>query len=125
MIKIITEEHDKTIVIKRWGDELILHNDTDYCGKLLHLKAGFEFSMHFHMLKNETWYVNEGEFGLHYIDTATAEEKYVLLTKGSIVDIPKGAPHQLTALTDGEIFECSQQHFDDDSYRVRQGDNQR
>lgn len=125
MIKIITEENDKNIVIKKWGCEVILHNDIDYCGKLIKVHAGHEFSMHFHMLKNETWYVNEGEFGLHYIDTETAEEKYVLLTKGAIIEIPKGSPHQLTALTDGEIFEFSQQHFDEDSYRVKQGDSQR
>jgi hypothetical protein len=31
-------------------------------------------------------------------------------------------PHQLTALSDGEIFEISTQHFDSDSYRVWKGD---
>jgi hypothetical protein len=31
-------------------------------------------------------------------------------------------PHQLEAITDGEIFEISTQHFDSDSYRVQKGD---
>jgi hypothetical protein len=30
-------------------------------------------------------------------------------------------PHQLHALTDGEIIEVSTQHFDYDSYRIKKG----
>jgi hypothetical protein len=31
----------------------------------------------------------------------------------------------LIALTDGEVFEVSTQHFDSDSYRVWKGDSQK
>jgi hypothetical protein len=44
-------------VEKSWGYELWIHNDSQYCGKLLvFTKAGNHFSMHYHMIKNETWY---------------------------------------------------------------------
>ena len=80
--------------------------------------------MHYHLIKDETWYVNEGEFIYRWIDTETAETKIVALNKGDVVRQRVGQPHQLEALTDGVIFEVSTQHFDEDSYRVWKGDSQ-
>jgi mannose-6-phosphate isomerase-like protein (cupin superfamily) len=107
-------------VEKKWGHELWIHNDNQYCGKLLvFTHSGNKFSMHYHMLKNETWYVQEGAFQFDWIDTESAERCYTQLQKGDVVYIEKGLPHQLTALTDNSIvFEVSTQHFDEDSYRI-------
>ena len=80
--------------------------------------------MHYHLIKDETWYVNEGEFIYRWIDTETAEVKIVALNKGDVVRQRVGQPHQLEALTDGVVFEVSTQHFDEDSYRVWKGDSQ-
>jgi mannose-6-phosphate isomerase-like protein (cupin superfamily) len=107
-------------VEKQWGHELWIHNDSQYCGKLLvFTNSGNKFSMHYHMLKNETWYVQEGAFQFDWIDTESAERCYTQLQKGDVVYIEKGLPHQLTALIDNSIvFEVSTEHFDDDSYRI-------
>ena len=107
-------------VEKQWGHELWIHNDKQYCGKLLvFTNSGNKFSMHYHMLKNETWYVQEGAFQFDWIDTETAERCYTQLQKGDVVYIEKGLPHQLTALIDNSIvFEVSTEHFDADSYRI-------
>jgi mannose-6-phosphate isomerase-like protein (cupin superfamily) len=107
-------------VEKQWGHELWIHNDKQYCGKLLvFTNSGNKFSMHYHMLKNETWYVQEGAFQFDWIDTESAERCYTQLQKGDVVYIEKGLPHQLTALVDNSIvFEVSTQHFDEDSYRI-------
>jgi len=107
-------------VEKQWGHELWIHNDNQYCGKLLvFTNSGNKFSMHYHMLKNETWYVQEGAFQFDWIDTETAERCYTQLQKGDVVYIEKGLPHQLTALIDNSIvFEVSTEHFDEDSYRI-------
>ena len=107
-------------VEKQWGYELWIHNDSQYCGKLLVFnKIGDKFSMHYHMLKNETWYVQKGEFQFDWIDTEAAERNYTQLQEGDVVYIDKGLPHQLTALTDNAtIMEVSTQHFDEDSYLV-------
>jgi mannose-6-phosphate isomerase-like protein (cupin superfamily) len=107
-------------VEKQWGYELWIHNDKQYCGKLLvFTNSGNKFSMHYHMLKNETWYVQEGAFQFDWIDTETAERCYTQLQKGDVVYIQKGLPHQLTALIDNSIvFEVSTEHFDADSYRI-------
>ena len=58
---------------KGWGQEIIITNNEKYCGKLLCFNQGSMFSMHYHMIKDETWFVNAGKFKLTYIDTATAQ----------------------------------------------------
>jgi len=56
-------------VIKNWGYELWIHNDQQYCGKLLVFpKEGSNFSMHYHMIKNETWLIQSGRFQFDWID---------------------------------------------------------
>ena len=111
-------------VEKGWGSELIWATTDKYCGKMLNFNDEAKFSMHFHMNKIETWYVSKGEFLLKYIDTQTAEHFEKKVGEGTIIEIGKGDPHQLFALTDGEIFEISTEHFDDDSYRIFKGDSQ-
>lgn len=109
---------------KGWGHEIIFENNELYCGKLLCFKKGAKFSMHYHMIKDETWYVQEGEFIYRWINTETAEVVQEVLTPGDSVRQLPGQPHQLEALTDGTIYEVSTQHFDSDSYRVWKGDSQ-
>lgn len=117
-------ECEECNIPKGWGHEIIFENNELYCGKLLNFKKGCKFSMHYHMIKDETWYVNEGYFIYRWIDTETAEVNEITLTSGDTVRQYPGQPHQLEALTDGVIFEVSTEHFDSDSYRVWKGDSQ-
>ena len=110
---------------KAWGYELWIHNEEDYCAKILHFNKGAKFSMHYHIIKEETWYVASGKFKLITIDTDSAEDHERIINVGDIIEIPRGAPHQLIALEEGDIFETSTEHFEDDSYRVRKGDSQK
>ena len=127
MIRIIDSELDihKRIIPKNWGQEIIIHNGDEYCGKILRFKKGAKFSMHFHIMKKETWYVASGKFNLHYIDPRDASEHFSKLRVGQIIDVDRGDPHQLFCEEAGDIFEVSTPHFDDDSYRVRKGDSQK
>ena len=104
-----------------WGFETVIVNNEKYCGKILVFRAGCKFSMHYHVVKQETWYVNKGEFRFNWIDTETGTVNTQFLHEEDVVTIPIGMPHQLEAITDGEIFEISTQHFDSDSYRVWKG----
>ena len=119
MIYDVKIQHPKR-VDKKWGYELWIHNDTDYCGKLLVFNnSGDKFSMHYHMIKDETWYVQKGAFQFDWIDTENGERCYTQIQEGDVIEIKKGLPHQLTALTEeATIFEVSTQHFDEDSYRI-------
>lgn len=112
-------------VPKGWGHEIVFENNELYCGKLLCFHQGAKFSMHYHLIKDETWYVESGEFIYRYINTINADVVEIKLKKGDTVRQRPGQPHQLEALTDGVIFEVSTQHFDSDSYRVWRGDSQK
>ncbi len=41
-------------IIKGWGYEIWITNNEKYCGKLLCFEEGKKFSMHYHMIKDET-----------------------------------------------------------------------
>jgi len=109
---------------KAWGRELWIRNGTLYCGKILQFNQHAKFSFHFHVKKEETWFVSKGLFYLDYFDTTNAEKQGRKLQSGDVIHIPQGQPHQLTCLIEGEIFEVSTQHFEDDSFRIGKGDSQ-
>lgn len=117
-------ECKECVVPKGWGREIIFENNELYCGKLLYFKKGAKFSMHYHMIKDETWYVQEGDFIYRWINTETAEVNEHCLRRGDTVRQLPGQPHQLEAITDGIVFEVSTQHIESDSYRVWKGDSQ-
>jgi mannose-6-phosphate isomerase-like protein (cupin superfamily) len=107
-------------VEKTWGYELWIHNDKDYCGKLLVFPEQFSrFSLHYHILKKETWYIQSGSFEFHWIDTENGKLIIDFLKTGDVVVVDRGQPHQLISLEENSIvFEVSTEHFDEDSYRI-------
>ena len=114
------ERHEKA-----WGHELWVINNEFYCGKLLVFKANKQFSMHYHLLKDEAWYISKGKFEYKYINTESAELKSRIVKEGDCIHLMPGQPHQMLALEEGStIFEVSTQHFDSDSYRVLPGSSQ-
>lgn len=121
MSKLEPIESQCCTIPKGWGHELILVNNEKYCGKILVFKKGCQFSLHYHLIKQETWYVQKGEFLFTSIDTEIGLNTTKILKVGDVVTIPIGMPHQLYARTEGEIIEISTQHFDFDSYRIQKG----
>ena len=87
---------------KAWGYELWIVNNEKYCGKLLVFDKDKQFSMHYHLLKDEAWYISKGDFEYKFIDTETSKEQSIKVTVGN----------------------CIHLHFDSDSYRVKPGASQ-
>ncbi len=112
-------------VPKAWGKEIIFVNNELYCGKLLCFNKGSKFSMHYHLKKDETWFVQKGRFIFRWIDTTNSEIREDEFKEGDVLRQFPGQPHQLEALEEGIVFEVSTQHFDYDSYRVMPGDSQK
>ena len=73
-------------VEKGWGSELIWATNEKYCGKMLNFNSGAKFSMHFHAHKDETWYVDKGEFIYRWINTEDAEVSEIHLKPGDVVE---------------------------------------
>jgi hypothetical protein len=111
------------IVDKGWGYEEILVNTNLYCAKILHLNKDKMLSWHYHELKNETFYVENGSVILRYgwgDDIELSDHK--ILHPGDTFSIPVGLRHRLIALENSRVFEFSTQHFDSDSIRILKGD---
>ncbi len=109
-------------VPKGWGFEKWIVNSEEYCGKLLYLVKGKKCSWHYHVLKDETFYIQSGKILLKYSDDDTIENaNEIVLERGDKFHIYRGLRHQMYALEDTELFEFSTQHFDTDSYRLIPG----
>ena len=111
---------------KGWGYEIIWATTDKYCGKIMVFeKVGAKFSMHFHKEKDETWFVNAGEFKLIWCDTTTATYKEQILKEGDTWRNPPMMPHQLIALKPNSmVFEVSTADSVEDNYRIIPGDSQ-
>lgn len=112
-------------VKKGWGHELIWATNDKYCGKLMHFDQGAKFSMHFHAVKDETWYVLGGEFIVRYINTDNASITEKRLMHGDVWHNPPLLPHQLECVKSGTIIEVSTPDSVEDNYRVLPGDSQK
>jgi hypothetical protein len=71
------------LVPKGWGSEFIFATNDKYCGKFLNFETGAKFSMHFHAVKDETWYVQSGKFIVQYIDTTPPPSLFPAISSGN------------------------------------------
>ena len=110
-------------VEKGWGNEKWIVNCPEYCGKILFFNMGKRCSWHYHLLKDETFYIQSGRIHLFYGQTDDLEESYTrILEPGDKFHVPRKMRHQMYALEASELFEFSTQHFDEDSHRIFKGD---
>jgi quercetin dioxygenase-like cupin family protein len=107
-------------VEKSWGKEVWVANnkDANYCGKLLHVNKGTGFKMHFHDIKEETFYILKGKLKVTLRDTADRTDYSGVLEEGMCLDLKRLEPHAVEALEDTIIIEASTFHRDSDSYRI-------
>jgi mannose-6-phosphate isomerase-like protein (cupin superfamily) len=107
-------------VMKTWGYEHWFVNTARYCGKMLFIEKGkwsSEGRYHYHKLKDETFFVIEGELHLDYVkDGVTRTE---ILKQYDSFRVEQLVKHRFTAISEGgcKFVEASTTHRDTDSYR--------
>jgi len=111
-------------VTKLWGKEEWLVNNEVYCAKYLNLIRGYQCSLHFHKIKDETFYVVEGVVKLEVLKSMQPCDIYnkntVMMNKGEQFRLRPGTIHRFSAYTPkAKILEISTTHFDSDSYRIK------
>ena len=84
-----------------------------YCGKILHLKKGYQCSIHYHKVKDETFYILSGKVKMIVNDDIR------VMHPGDAVHIPPQTNHRFIGIEDTDIIEISTHHEDDDSYRIK------
>ena len=109
---------------KGWGHEDIWVSTELYCSKFMHFNKGAKSSMHFHCNKDETWYIQSGQFRVEFIDTNNAQSSSVILNPGDTWHNPPLFPHQVVCLDAGTILEVSTEDRAEDNYRILPGDSQ-
>ena len=107
---------DMKFVSKRWGHEIWITNNEQYCGKILFIRHGHHLSYHFHPVKDEVLYVLSGKIDMTMEDDK-AEAWTFTMPQGYACRVFPGTPHQMYALEDTTLLEFSTQHFDEDSIR--------
>jgi len=93
-------------VEKPWGYELIFAHTDRYAGKILHVNAGEALSLQYHEEKEETLYLQEGEYELFVEEDG--EIVRLEMKAGDVYHIRPGTRHRMVAGPDGcDIFEVS------------------
>ena len=100
------------IIRKKWGHEEIIVNTELYCMKYLILKKDYFCSLHYHILKDETFYVDEGKVQLQIGDTI------YILDECDSMRVPPGKLHRFTGIKDSVIIEVSTHDSKSDSVRI-------
>jgi mannose-6-phosphate isomerase-like protein (cupin superfamily) len=112
------------LVHKLWGLERWLHNNKDYCVKILELQPGVQSSLHYHKVKGETFVVVSGKVKLEVLQHFTTSDvtphiKTMYLKPFQHHTLAPWTPHRFTAV-DGPatIVEASSFHDDEDVFRL-------
>ncbi len=101
------------VVDKVWGQEVWLVNETEYCLKILEIKAGAAGSLHYHRIKKETFILQKGKILLQI-----GNEGYLLGKDIKPMTINPKTPHRIIGIEDSLILEVSTHHDDADVERL-------
>lgn len=128
---------ERQFVSKGWGFEDVIVNKPAYCGKRLYVAKNRKCSWHYHMEKDETFFVVSGLLLLRWLaeDEVQVRDEWdwdnemilalahsALLCPGDSFYVPPGMRHQFEAYEDTVIMEFSTEHKDEDTVRVIRGD---
>ena len=100
-----------TVIQKKWGHERLLHNG-DYCMKEMHLRPGFQCSIHRHPFKDETFYVVAGTM---LLELGEEPDKLApnLLRRGQHIRVPPSTWHRFSNYADKECIFIEASTYDD------------
>ena len=111
-------KHDQLvkIVTKVWGHEEWIVNTDKYCGKKLVFKKGYRLSLHYHKIKDETFYLVQGKVLVELVENGVKSTK--IMTPGDSIRVLPLVHHRISALENSEVMEFSTHHMEEDSYRI-------
>lgn len=111
---------------KGWGYEDWIANKKEYCGKLLLFEKGKKCSIHYHKLKDETFFLFSGKLKVLLSDSLedyeAGKKEEIILNAGECLYIWPGRVHRMEAVEESNLMEFSTEHFEEDSYRIEKGD---
>jgi mannose-6-phosphate isomerase len=98
-------------VEKPWGHELWWAQNERYVGKLLHITAGSQLSLQYHVKKDETIHLFRGQMVLVLSDGQKLVEHS--MREGESYRVRPGTVHRMRAVTDCDVLEVSTPEVED------------
>lgn len=106
-------------VQKKWGYETWFANNEQYCGKLLCINLNrwsSEGAFHYHKIKDETFFVIEGNLDLDYYEDGVFYS--ITLVPLQSFRVYPGVKHRFSTKSEQcKFIEASTTHRESDSYR--------
>jgi mannose-6-phosphate isomerase len=99
-------------VDKPWGYELWWGRTDRYVGKLLHVKAGAQLSLQYHVKKDETIHLWSGEMVL-VLGEPGGSLAELPMRPGDSYHVKPGTVHRMRAVTDCDVLEVSTPEVED------------
>ncbi len=99
-------------VDKPWGYELRWAITDRYLGKLIHVDAGHQLSLQYHVQKDEALFVLSGDLDL-VLEDDSGEVRTHRLTAGMSARVRPGRRHRFVAVSDVDLCEVSSPEIDD------------
>lgn len=88
-----------------WGTEVVWTSTNEYCSKLLMFNNnGDKTAIQFAKTRHMSWFVNEGQFMVRWIDTLTGSTVEQVLKQGDVLEVPPLRPYQLEALLPNSVI---------------------
>lgn len=88
-----------------WGTEVVWTSTEDYCSKLLMFENnGNKTPIQFYKQRHMSWFVNEGQFIVRWINTENGTTIENALKQGDVLEVPPLRPYQLEALLPNSIM---------------------
>lgn len=110
---------DEQSVKKKWGYEIWFANNEQYCGKLLCINQNrwsSEGAFHYHKVKDETFFVIEGNLDLDYYEDGVFYS--ITLHPLQSFRVYQGVKHRFSTKSEQcKFIEASTTHRESDSYR--------
>ena len=99
-------------VDKPWGYELRWAITDRYLGKLIHVNAGHQLSLQYHVQKDESIFIQSGVLDLVLEDDNGVVNTH-RMTAGMSARVRPGRRHRFVAVEDTDLFEVSSPEIDD------------
>lgn len=106
------QDVDAGRVDKPWGYELRWAITDRYLGKIIHVDAGHQLSLQYHVQKDEALFVLSGDLDL-VLENEAGEIETHRLTRGMSARVHPGRRHRFRAVTDVDLCEVSSPEIDD------------
>lgn len=122
MINILPLLANSKKVDKVWGTEYWLVNNDFYCAKVLEIKPGFQCSLHYHEVKDETFIILDGfvelQSELQLSNSNNPISSVFSMKPGDKQRIRPNTRHRFSSIAGALILEISTNHSDEDVVRI-------